>query len=288
MTRATVNGLSVAYELIGETGQPWAITPGGRYSKDTPGIRELAQEIARTGRRALIWDRPNTGESDVSFDGASESEMQADTLAALIRHLDLGPTVIAGGSGGSRVSLLTAARHRDIASGLAIWWLSGGVYGLMSIGVHYGSGSFTAAWNEGMEAVAALPEWNEPITRNPGNRQRILDQDRQEFLATMERWMSVYCPREGELVPGLPDDDARKLDIPSLVFRSGVSDIHHRRETSEQIAQLLPRAELKEPPWGDTEWNDRHTPEAAKEGGLFFNWPKLAPILLEWADRNLA
>ncbi|WP_026239454.1 alpha/beta fold hydrolase [Parafrankia discariae] len=287
MTRATVNGLSVGYELIGETGQPWAITPGGRYSKDTPGIRELAQEIARTGRRALIWDRPNTGESDVSFDGTSESEMQADTLAALIRHLDLGPTVIAGGSGGSRVSLLTAARHRDIASGLAIWWLSGGVYGLMSIGVHYGSGSFTAAWNDGMEAVAALPEWNEPITRNPGNRQRILDQDRQEFLATMERWMSVYCPREGELVPGLPDDDARKLDIPALVLRSGVSDIHHRRETSEQIAQLLPRAELKEPPWGDTEWNDRHTPEAAKEG-LFFNWPKLAPLLLEWADRNLA
>ncbi|MCK9926281.1 alpha/beta hydrolase [Frankia sp. Mgl5] len=287
MTRATVNGLSVAYELIGETGQPWAITPGGRYSKDTPGIRELAQEIARTGRRALIWDRPNTGESDVSFDGTSESEMQADTLAALIRHLDLGPTVIAGGSGGSRVSLLTAARHRDIASGLAIWWLSGGVYGLMSIGVHYGSGSFTAAWNDGMEAVAALPEWNEPITRNPGNRQRILDQDRQEFLATMERWMSVYCPREGELVPGLPDDDARKLDIPALVLRSGVSDIHHRRETSEQIAQLLPRAELKEPPWSDTEWNDRHTPEAAKEG-LFFNWPKLAPVLLEWADRNLA
>ncbi|CAI7977741.1 conserved hypothetical protein [Frankia sp. Hr75.2] len=286
MTRATVNGLSVAYELIGETGQPWAITPGGRYSKDTPGVRELAQEIALTGRRVLIWDRPNTGESDVSFDGASESEMQADTLAALIRHLDLGPTVIAGGSGGSRVSLLTAARHRDVTSGLAIWWLSGGIYGLMSIGVHYGSGSFTAAWNDGMEAVAALPEWSEPISRNPGNRQRILDQDRKEFLATMERWMSVYCPREGELVPGLPDDDARKLDIPALVLRSGVSDIHHRRETSEQIAQLLPRAELKEPPWSDTEWNDRHTPEAAKEG-LFFNWPKLAPVLLEWADENL-
>ncbi|EFC86183.1 alpha/beta fold hydrolase [Parafrankia sp. EUN1f] len=287
MALATVDGLSISYDLIGAAGQPWVITPGGRYSKDDPGIRELAAEIAATGRRVLVWDRPNTGESDVCFDGESESQMQADALAGLIRHLDLGPTVIAGGSGGSRVSLLTAARHRDIAAGLAIWWLSGGVYGLMSIGVHYAAGSFTAAWHRGMGAVAALPEWQEPITRNPANRQRILDQDRREFLATMERWMAVYSPRDGELVPGLPDDDARGLDIPALVFRSGESDLHHRRETSERIAQLLPRAVLAEPPWGDTEWNDRHAPEAVKEG-LFARWPLLAPPLLAWADEALA
>ncbi|KPM53962.1 hypothetical protein ACG83_17935 [Frankia sp. R43] len=287
MALATVDGLSISYDLIGTAGRPWVITPGGRYSKDDPGIRELAAEIAATGRRVLVWDRPNTGESDVCFDGESESQMQADALAGLIRHLGLGPTVIAGGSGGSRVSLLTAARHRDIAAGLAIWWLSGGVYGLMSIGVHYAAGSFTAAWHHGMEAVADLPEWEEPITRNPANRQRILDQDRREFLATMERWMAVYSPRDGELVPGLPDDDARGLDIPALVFRSGESDLHHRRETSEHIAQLLPRAVLAEPPWGDTEWNDRHTPEARKEG-LFARWPLLAPPLLAWADEALA
>ncbi|CUU54596.1 Pimeloyl-ACP methyl ester carboxylesterase [Parafrankia irregularis] len=287
MALATVDGLSISYDLIGTAGQPWVITPGGRYSKDDPGIRELAAEIAATGRRVLVWDRPNTGESDVCFDGESESQMQADALAGLIRHLGLGPTVIAGGSGGSRVSLLTAARHRDIAAGLAIWWLSGGVYGLMSIGVHYAAGSFTAAWHHGMEAVADLPEWQEPITRNPANRQRILDQDRREFLATMERWMAVYSPRDGELVPGLPDDDARGLDIPALVFRSGESDLHHRRETSEHIARLLPRAVLAEPPWGDTEWNDRHTPEAREEG-LFARWPLLAPPLLAWADKALA
>ena len=28
-----VNGLGVAYEVIGQ-GEPWAITPGGRFSKD--------------------------------------------------------------------------------------------------------------------------------------------------------------------------------------------------------------------------------------------------------------
>lgn len=286
MTRATVNGLTIAYDLIGTGGQPWVITPGGRYSKDDPGIRELAAEIASTGRQVLVWDRPNTGASDVCFEGDSESEMQADTLAALIRHLGLGPTVIAGGSGGSRVSLLTASRHPDIASGLAIWWLSGGIYGLLSIAVHYAGGSFTAAWHRGMEAVADLPEWSESVQRNPANRQRILDQDRDSFLATLERWMAAYVPREDQLVPGLPDADARKLDIPALVFRSGVSDLHHRRETSERIADLLPRAELWEPPWGDTEWNDRHEP-AARAEGLFARWPLLAPQLLRWADNTI-
>src|SRR5262245_2013590 len=115
MAHATVDGLLISYELIGSgDGQSWAITPGGRFSKDTPGIRELAAALAEgSGGRALIWDRPNTGASDVCFTGASESEMQADALGGLIRQLDLGPTIIVGGSGGSRVSMLTAARHRD-------------------------------------------------------------------------------------------------------------------------------------------------------------------------------
>ena len=101
MARATVNDLSIAYDVIGE-GRPWAITPGGRFSKDFPGVRELAEALAAEGNQVLVYDRPNCGESDVCFTGSSESTMQADTLAALISHLDLGPTVIAGGSGGAR------------------------------------------------------------------------------------------------------------------------------------------------------------------------------------------
>ena len=57
--------------------------------------------------------------------------MQADALAGLLTQLDMSPAVIIGGSGGARVSLLTAARHRQVVSGLATWWVSGGVYGLM-------------------------------------------------------------------------------------------------------------------------------------------------------------
>ncbi len=97
--------------------------------------------------------------------------------------------------------------------------------------------------------------------------------------------MLAYCPRDDEHVPGLPDADARALDIPALVFRSGASDVHHTRATSEALAGLLPQARLVEPPWGDREWLER---QGAREEGLFAHWPLLAPTLLEWQGEVLA
>ena len=289
MATARVDGLRIRYEVVGDGGRPWVLTPGGRDSADTPGLRELAETLAARGHQVVLWDRPNTGASDVCFEGDSESTMQADVLAGLLAHLDLGPTVIAGGSGGSRVSLLAAARHPERAAGLALWWISGGVVGLIGLGTHYCSGSIRAAWTGGMEAVVALPEWAEVLERNPDNRARFLAQDPATFVATFERWMAAYCPCGDELVPGLADDDARALDLPALVFRSGASDLNHRRETSEQVAALLPRAELVEPPWADTEWVERQAARNAGDAaGLFVRWPLLAPILDDWARTRLA
>ena len=284
MPSATVDGVTLSYEVIGDGGRTWSITPGGRFTKESPGVRDLAEALAADGNRVLIWDRPNCGESDVCFRGPSESAMQADALAGLLADLDLAPAVITGGSGGARVSLLTAARHPEVAAGLAVWWISGGVFGLMSLGTHYCGESIRAAWTEGMEAVAALPEWSEVIERNPSNRQRFLGQDRAEFIATFERWMLAYCPCGDELVPGLADDAARALDVPALVFRSGASDAYHTRETSERVAELLPDSRLVEPPWGDREWIER---QDTREGGLFARWPLLAPTLLGWARDTL-
>ena len=108
--------------------------------------------------------------------------MQADTLAALLTQLDMAPAVIAGGSGGFTFSMLTAAQHRAVASGLALWWISGGGFGLMSLGVHYCGQSLVNAWQGSMDDVVALPVGEEVLERNPSNRQRFLDQDHDEFV----------------------------------------------------------------------------------------------------------
>jgi len=283
MPRADVDGLSIAYEVLGDRGRPWILTPGGRYSKDYGGVRELAAAIAAHGNRVVVWDRPNCGESEVCFRGASESEMQADVLVGLVRALDLGPTVLIGGSGGARVSMLAAARQRDVASGVGVWWISGGVFGLLSLASYYCAPAVPAVWNGGMDAVADIPSWKEVFERNPRNLEILRAQDRHEFIATMERWMEAYCSCSGELIPGLPDDEAASFDLPAIVFRSGASDYNHPRETSEQVAALLGNAELVEPPWPDTEWIDR----AKGTWREFERWPLLAPQLVEWAEAKL-
>jgi pimeloyl-ACP methyl ester carboxylesterase len=296
---ASVGGLTISYELVrpagaeasGGTDHPsrtWVITPGGRFSKDDPGLREMAEALTGRGDCALIWDRPNCGASDVCFEGASESEMQADALAGLVDHLGLGPAVLAGGSGGARVSLLAAARHPGTVAGVALWWITGRPLGLLSLAMHYCAGSLKAAWDGGMEAVVALPEWAEVLERNPSNRGRFLAQDPQAFIATMERWMTAYAPGGDDVVPGLSADAARSFVLPALVFRSGTADFHHPRSTSEQVAAALPGARLVEPPWGDREWRERQDERTRGiTGGLFVRWHLLVPQLHDWADEVL-
>ncbi len=281
MPTAEVDGTRIAYEIVGD-GVPWVLTPGGRFSKDVPGLRELATALASTGKRVLLWDRPNTGASDVCFEGPSESDMQADRLAGLLRTLDLAPAVVCGGSGGARVSLLTVAKHPDVAAGLAMLWISGGVYGLMLLATHYCGESIRVAWRGGMEAVVELPEWAEVLERNPRNRERFLRLDPREFIATLEQWMLAYCPEPHTTVPGLRDADGASIAVPTLIFRSGATDAHHTRATSERVHELIPGSVLVEPPWGDDEWNERGDAARAGTGALFERWPLLAPQLVEF------
>ena len=157
MPKVDVGGIGVAYDLIGDGKKTAVITPGGRFSKDTPGVRELAQKLAEGGLRVLIWDRPNCGESDLSFRGKSESILNADTLAGLVRALKLEPALLIGGSAGSRVSLLTAIRDPGVAERLFLLWISGGALGLAVLAYHYCHDQLAAAAMGGMSAVAALP-----------------------------------------------------------------------------------------------------------------------------------
>jgi pimeloyl-ACP methyl ester carboxylesterase len=281
LAKADVNGLSIAYEVIGSGSQGVVITPGGRFSKDTPGIRELATELASAGMKVLIWDRVNAGESDVHFTAESESLLNADTLGGLLRRLGFGPTLVVGGSAGSRVSLMTAIRHPDTVSGLFLLWISGGPIGLGVLASHYHYDSAHAALTGGMEAVANLPTWQESLARNPGNRARILAQNPVTFVQTMQQWAKSFLPTIDTPVPGVTPEQLRQIKVPTVVLRSGTTDVHHTRETSEKLATLIPSARLIEPPWGDNEWNER----MLSGEPLFARWPKLAPLIVEAASK---
>jgi pimeloyl-ACP methyl ester carboxylesterase len=290
MPRTKVNGLTIGFDIIGDGARPWVLTPGGRFARDVAGLPPLADAIAGGGdNRVLVWDRPNCGESDVCFEGDNESQMQAEHLAGLLQQLDMAPAVVAAGSAGARVSLLAVLDDPGIAQALALWWISGRPMELFLLAYLYEVPQIKAAWEDGMNAVAALPDWSEQVAKNLGNRQRILDQEPAAFIATMERWMMAFVPKPDEYVPGLPNKRLGDITVPSLVINSETSDANHPRSVSEGIASLLPNCRLAEPVWGDgREWAKRSRSfRAGDAASVFEGWPALAPQLLEWADEVL-
>ena len=284
MPRAVVNGASLAYDVIGNGSRAVAITPGGRFSKDAGGVRELAEMLAAHDCRVLIHDRPNCGESDVLFTGASETRQNADALAGLIRESGIGPALIVAASGGAREAIVTAVHHPDAVRGLFVQWLSGGAIGIATLPIFYCADAALAAATHGMAAVCDLPGWKEPIERNPANRDRILSQDRDGFVATMKRWANAYFPGDAP-IPCVTRAELQALALPVTVLRSGKSDLHHPRETSEAVAALIPGAMLQEPPWGDAEWLERLDASMAGRAPLFAGLPQLAPQVLAMLDQ---
>ena len=285
MARIDINGVGIEYEIVGEGERTAAITPGGRFSKDAAGIRELAEALAQGGFRVLIWDRPNCGASDISVTGPSESFQNADMLAGLLRALDMGPALLVGGSGGARESLLTAIRHPDVVERAFVLWLSGGAVGIATLPSFYCADALIAATHGGMAEVADLPGWQEPLTRHPANRERMLGLNPAAFIATMTRWAEAYFPQPGVPIPCVTPDDLAAIKVPVMVLRSGLSDMHHSRTTSEAVAGMIPGALLAEPPWSDREWVERLVGNLKGEAGLFSHWPLLAPMILDFAGR---
>jgi pimeloyl-ACP methyl ester carboxylesterase len=287
MAKMSINGIGIDYELLGDAGAPAvAITPGGRFARDTPGVPELAGELVKGGKRVLLWDRPNCGASDACFDDSQpESILHANVLAQLIRELDLGPTALAAGSAGSRTSLITASRHPDIISHLVVWWISGGNIGLMQLAWGYACEAANLASWRGMEAVADSPAWADQIKRNPKTRDYILAQDPKRFIEIMQSWAGAYVPSKDSPVPGMSPENFAALTMPVLILRSSPDDVSHTRETTDWVHRLIPHSKMIDPPWRENEWNLTMVEhQEGKIPGIFVSWPQAAPLILEFTS----
>jgi 2-hydroxy-6-oxonona-2,4-dienedioate hydrolase len=281
-----IHGGQVEYELLGPAGgQPVVLTPGGRFSKDVPGLRPLAQALADGGLRVLIWDRPNCGASDVQFYGRSESHMRADTLAELLTRLDMAPAVIAGGSGGARDSLVTAMLHPEVASKVAVWWIVGGVFSTYNLGAYYILPNINTVRRMGMDGVLNLPAWQEVLAANPRNKERFLALEPGEFQAIMLRWLNAFVPKPGQTIPGVEDEEFGNIQVPTMIIRGGVDDLDHPKRTSLEVHCLIRGSELVEPPWPEDAWERSTAAQANGTGNRFDPWIQAAPLLLDFVTR---
>jgi 2-hydroxy-6-oxonona-2,4-dienedioate hydrolase len=283
-----INGGNVVYEILGSKGDFIALTPGGRYSKDIPGLRPLALALVKGGYRVLLWDRPNCGKSDVQFWGRSESHMRAETLQQLITKLDVGPCIIAGGSGGARDSMLTTMLYPELVTKLVVWNIVGGVYGSFVLGSHYLVPSILAVRGLGIKGLLSVREWRDLIEENPDNEQRILALDTDEFLKVMLRWLNAYVPKPGQTIPGVEDEMFDQITVPTLIIRGGENDWDHPKRTSLEVSCLIKGSKLIDPPWPEDAWERAGEARASgkvKRFNMFDTWVQAAPPILDFLGR---
>jgi pimeloyl-ACP methyl ester carboxylesterase len=213
--------------------------------------------------------------------------MRAETLHALITGLDIGPCILAGGSGGARDSMLTTMLYPEIVRKLVVWNIVGGVYGTFVLGSYYIVPSILAVRGTGMKGVTQVGEWKERIAENPANRDRFLAFDPDDFLKLMMRWLNAFVSKPGQTIPGVDDEMFDRIQVPTLIIRGGENDLDHPKRTSLEVSCLIKDSKLIDPPWPEDAWERASEARAqgkVKRFNMFDTWVQAAPAILEFLD----
>jgi pimeloyl-ACP methyl ester carboxylesterase len=239
--RATINGASLNYEILGSSG-PWvAISPGGRRAMAA--VKSLAQRIADAGYRVLIHDRRNCGASDVMLSSdAAEHEVWADDLHVLMQQLGALPAFIGGSSSGCRMSLAYALRYPQAVRGLLLWRVTGGAFAAKRLAREYYRQYIAAMQTGGMAALCAMPHFRDLMAAHAPNRERLLNADPKAVIAAMTRWSEGFLSEADLPVIGASADQLRSIKAPAYVIPG--NDNTHPKPAGEGLAELLPDATL--------------------------------------------
>jgi pimeloyl-ACP methyl ester carboxylesterase len=270
MSDVVIDGLKLVYEELG-TGDPIVWLQGARSGRDL--MRPIAGALS-TKHRCIIYDRRNCGESDVLIAGdESEQEIWADELAALIDKLGGGPAYLGGWSAGCRVALLTAIRHPRVVRGLLLGWVTGGNAAADTLSRQYYGQFIEAARKGGMQAVVDTPFFAERCAANPGNRDRLLSMNAEDFIATMERWERFFTEGGDLPVIGATEAELASIKVPTAIV-AGDDDVHPTT-AAQNLHRILPDSQYMEPPIPKAEFDafptfaDRDRVRAERSVGFF-------------------
>ncbi|MGE0253452.1 MAG: alpha/beta fold hydrolase [Alphaproteobacteria bacterium] len=249
MATATVNGLTINYEIIGTHGPFVALMPGGRrsYREFVP----LANKLAGEGFRVLLHDRRNTGTSEMSIAGQEvEEAIWADDLHELLRQLGGLPAFVGGSSSGARTSILFGLRHKASTLGLLLFRVTGGAFAAERLPENYYGQFIRVARDGGMAAVCATDQYRERIEMNPGDREMLMNMDAKTFIAVMTRWRDYFLERAHEPVLGVTEAELATLaGTPTIVIPG--NDKVHNSASGRTAHKLIPGSELHELPIAD-------------------------------------
>jgi pimeloyl-ACP methyl ester carboxylesterase len=241
MAHASIRGVTLHYDIIGNSG-PWvAIASGGR--RGIEGVASIAQRIAAAGYRVLVHDRRNCGASDVSIDGeGSEYEIWADDLHALLTQLGATRAFVGGSSSGCRMAILYALRFPQALQGLLIWRVTGGGTAARRLARNYYTQYIEAAQQGGMTAVCDTEHFKARIAERAENRARLMAMEVPRFISVMERWNRYFIDGIDLPIIGATEKELRSITAAACVIPG--NDNSHPHRVGENLATLLPAAEL--------------------------------------------
>jgi pimeloyl-ACP methyl ester carboxylesterase len=275
MPSVKIRGVKLVYELLGESG-PWvAITPGGR--RGLAWDRPLGEMVAEAGFRVLMYDRRNTGASEISFPGQSESHEQAEDLFALMQTLGIGAAYVAGCSSGSRLSLLLALHHPEAVKALLLWRVTGGAFAAKRLAFNYYEQFIEVAEQGGIDAVARTEHFEAMIAANPDNRKILDAMGKDSFLEAMHRWRAGFLQGTVHPVAGLSPGEMRSIACPALIVPG--NDRTHPVAVGQTAHRLLAHSEYR-PLMGDDLDADVDLEGWAKQNGA------LASIFVDFLRRQ--
>lgn len=261
MPRIKIDDTTIAYETWGD-GPPIVLTPHGWFQRGAPHYL-MAGRLSKTNQ-VLLWDRPNSGASDVVIvDTPSEFHLWADLMHELLHQLDMAPAYFGGASNGSVFSLFMAYRYREDVKGLILLDpptddielthpLSDARYlefakiaetqGMQAVIEHSHKAWMRSISIGQQERWDGIRKWvAETIVLNPSNQERLLAIDPEHFGAVMERWGEWFQTHHGH-VAGLSAGELKQITILALVMH-GFDDLHPQH-SAQELANLLPNAEF--------------------------------------------
>ena len=265
MPEARVRGVTLNYEIIGETGDVITLTPGSRRSYDE--LVPIGKLLATHGYRVLLHDRRNCGCSEVGIEvRGSEHEIWADDLDALCKHVGAGQVYAGGSSAGARLALLFALRHPSSVKGLLLWRVTGGAHAAQKLAHQYYGAFIDLAQAGGMAAVCASDHFGACIKARPSNRDRLMAMPVDEFVAIMNTWRENFLADANLPVVGATEAQLRSMTMPACIICG--NDKVHTPVAAQKAASLIPKAEFHDgvvakradndllDEWDQKEWKD--------------------------------
>ena len=235
------------FEIHG-AGIPIVYTPGGFWPLERG--RAVAERLKALGYKVLLWDRPNTAESGLWFEGNNLLAIWADKLRDLLHHAGHSPAFVAGGSGGYLASLYFAHLYPAEVKGLI---LISPQTDNQEIWGNITKGTFEelaeVAQQKGMAAALEASggmwdffDWPDQFARLPQKREHLLSMNPLEFADTMRAWSRSLTTGGRPYFAGLTDEQLADINIPTIVF-SGMDEIHPPH-TAQALHAKLPKSEL--------------------------------------------